>query len=263
MAISGISFPVCGFMVLRLNLVMMRYMLMHGVILGGAISLALNLPPVPVSFAVNIILILFMVIFTKTNSFDFSGSSSATMILSIALSSLVMHIADVPAKDTLNLLWGSPFSLKNIDIAILVFISLILILYVLLNFKNILTLFFNTDVAKSLGINVTLHYSVMVCVIAFIVAVAMKLLGAFLIDALLILPVLCASNSVSKKSGGVKKIFILSSLFGLFFSTAGYITAVVFDLPPAATISILSGFVYIVLLIRSKLTLKQKRLGNR
>ena len=244
MAISGFSFPICGLMVLRMNLVMMRYMLMHGVILGGALSLAMNLPVVPVSFGVNLLLILTMIFFNKNNTVDFSGGSAASMILSIAFSSLIMHIKDVPAKDTLNLLWGSPFALKNSDVMILAAISLLLIVYVILNYRNILALFFNVDVAKSLGINFRLHYFGMVGVIAIIVAVAMKLLGAFLIDALLILPVLAASSFESKKSGGIKKTMILSSGFGLSFAVVGYVIAVLADWPPAATISILAGLVY-------------------
>ena len=51
--VSGACFPLCGVMVLRLQLVPLRYMLMHGVILGGALALAFSLPVVPVILAVN------------------------------------------------------------------------------------------------------------------------------------------------------------------------------------------------------------------
>ena len=60
MSISGAVFPFCGVMVLRLNLVPMRYMLMHGVILGGAIAMALELPLLPITVAVNLILVFMM-----------------------------------------------------------------------------------------------------------------------------------------------------------------------------------------------------------
>ncbi|MBQ5569746.1 MAG: metal ABC transporter permease, partial [Treponema sp.] len=53
MVISGACFPLCGVMVLRLNLIPLRYMLMHGVIFGGALSLAVNLPLVPLTIFVN------------------------------------------------------------------------------------------------------------------------------------------------------------------------------------------------------------------
>lgn len=249
MIISGSTFPLCGVMVLRLNLFTMRYMLMHGVILGGAISLAFSIPVVPVSFVINLLLILIMIFFAKGNTFGFSGGIAAAMILSMAFSSFLMHVMNVPAKDTLSILWGSPFALKKIDNLILLIIGVGLVFYVVLNFKNIITLFYNIDIARSLGINVTAHYIGMVSLIAIVIAVAMKLLGAFLIDSLLILPVLSSSMCDIKKSGGIKKLFILSSVFGFGFAVVGYVIAVLFDFPPAATISILSGVVYMVLAI--------------
>lgn len=252
MMISGACFPLCGVMVLRLDLVPMRYMLMHGVILGGAIALAVNLPVVPVSLVINIILILAMLYFTKAQNFGFSGSSAGVMVLSMALASLIMHVKDVPAKDTLSLMWGSPYALTKADLGILSALAVMLVLYVILNFRNILALFFNQEVAKSLGVKVTLNRILMVMVIALVVALAMKLLGAFLIDSLLILPVLSAGQICGRKSCGIKKLFVLSSVLGLILSVIGYVTAVVLNWPPAATISLLSGLLLVLTSFRRK-----------
>ncbi len=224
---------------------------MHGVILGGALSLALNIPMLPVTFILNLVLILAMFFFAKGNSFGFSGGTAAAMILTMALSSFIMHIADVPAKDTLSVLWGSPFALKKTDLLMLILMSAFLVLYVVVNFKTIITLFFNMDIAKSLGINTTFHFGGMVCLIALIVALSMKILGAFLVDALLILPVLC-SSMIKKNSGGLKKLFIKSSILGFCFAVAGYVLAVMFNWPPAATISMLAAFSYLVIMIFTK-----------
>ncbi|MCR4580795.1 MAG: metal ABC transporter permease [Treponema sp.] len=247
MIISGAVFPVCGVMVLRLNLVPMRYMLMHGVILGGAISLSLHLPMIPSTLAVNLILVLFMLFTSSKKRPNFSGGSAATMVLSMALASLIMHISDVPAKDTLDLLWGSPFALTKSDLIILCEISVILLLYVIINFHNIQNIFYNQEIAASSGINVRLHYTVMVIIIALVIAVAMKLLGAFLIDALLILPVLSAAGlQKAFRKNGLKKLFILSSISGFIISTAGYITAVMTNLPPTAAIALLAGIFFVI-----------------
>ena len=97
-----------------------------------------------------------------------------------------------------------------------------------------------------MGINVNFHYTVMVLLIAVVVALAMKLLGAFLIDSLLLLPVLSASSISRKGSGGIKRLFIVSCIFGCTLSVTGYITAVIINWPPAATISILAGLVYLI-----------------
>lgn len=248
MMISGAVFPLCGVMVLRLNLVPMRYMLMHGVILGGAIALALHLPLMPITIFVNLILIAVLLGISSSNpkgNRNFSGGSAATMVLSMALASLIMHIKDVPAKDTLDLLWGSPFALSYTDIFILSGVALLLIFYILFNFRNIQNIFFSSEIAKSMGINVQFHYSTMVVLVAVTVAIAMKLLGAFLIDALLILPVLCASTILQKmKRNGLQKLFIASMITGCMLSTIGYVCAVMIDLPPTGTIALLAGLLF-------------------
>ena len=252
MIISGTFFPLCGLMVLRLDLIPLRYMLMHGVILGGALSLALNLPLFPVTLTINLLLIFIMMFFNKSQSFGFSGASAASMVLSMALASILMQLADVPAKDTLNLMWGSPFALTKSDLLILIAISILLLSYIIFNFKNILALFFNKDVAKAIGIKVHLNYTFMILIIALLVALAMKLLGAFLIDSLLILPVLNANLFCGKESSGIKKLFVTSSIFGLVISLLGYSLAVMINWPPAATISLLAVIIYIVLSFRKR-----------
>ena len=246
MFISGTFYPLCGVMILRMDLVPMRYMLMHGVILGGAISLAISLPVIPVTIVLNLILIFIMMGIMRTQSFGFSGASAAVMVLSMAAASIIMHVADVPAKDTLSLMWGSPFALTVPDLVCLGILALALVLYVILNFRTILALFFNKEIARSMGINVNFHYTVMVLLIAVVVALAMKLLGAFLIDSLLLLPVLSASSVSRKGSGGIKRLFFVSCIFGCALSICGYVTAVVINWPPAATISVLAGLVYLI-----------------
>jgi len=247
MIISGMSFPLCGVMVLRLNLIPLRYMLMHGVILGGALSLAMSLPLVPVAIFVNLIMVLGIVYLSKGQAFGLGYASAAGMILSMAFASITMHVKNVPAKDSLSLLWGSPFALKFYDVMLLVGISLLLFLYVVINYHNILAIFFNNEISQSLGINVKLHYTFMVLLIALVVSVAMKLLGAFLIDSLLILPVLCASRINTKRFCGIRNLFIISSALGLLFSLGGYIIAVICNIPPAATISVVAGTIFILL----------------
>ncbi len=248
MLIAGAAFPLCGVMVLRLDLIPMRYMLMHGVILGGAISLALSLPLFPVTAAVNLLLVFLLLALSKDKSSGFGPGSAAAMVVSMALASLIIHKSGVSANNTLNLLWGSPFALQNTDLAALAALAVFLVLYVTLNIRTILAVFYNREVARSLGINVDLHYTVMVTLIALVVALAMKLLGALLIDALLVLPVLAAARflAVRKKETGVTKLFIVSSAAGVLISAAGFILAVMFDLPPSASVSLAAGVLYIL-----------------
>jgi len=249
--LSGISFPLCGVMVLRLDLVPLRYALMHGVILGGAIALALNVSTLPIIILVNLLVVYFIIKIPSTNSF----SSAAAMVFTMGLASLLMHTCNVPAKDSLQLLWGSPFALSYFDLSVLFILTIIILFYISRNFNNIVSIFFDKSIAKSLGIKVDLNYNFMVIIIALCVALAMRLIGALLIDALLILPVLIATR-ISK---GTKTLFIYSSIFGLFLALSGFFSTLYFDFPLSATIAIIAVLTYIfVSLINSYKKRKRK-----
>jgi zinc transport system permease protein len=222
---------------------------MHGVILGGALSLVFSLPLLPVSVAVNLLLVFVLLRVTPDPAQGFGVGSAVAMVFSMALASLIMHAGKVPANDTLSLLWGSPFALTNMDVISLAGMAVLLLAYVALNFKKILALFYNQEVALSLGVNARFHYAAIVTLIALTVALAMKILGALLIDSLLILPVLLSTRiaALTQAGKGIGALFVISAVVGLILSLAGFTLALCFDLPPSGAIAIIAGGLYCLL----------------
>ena len=247
MVISGLSFPLAGVIIVRNGLIPMRYMLMHGVILGGIFSIALNLPLVPVVMLLNLILVTAMVLLNRSHT-SLSAASTAMMVFTMGLASLLGQVFDVPAKDTLEILWGSPFALVKSDLFILVALALTVTAYVVICFKPISMLFFDHDIARSSGVNVGFHNTLMLLMTALIISVAMKLLGALLIDALVVLPVLGASKNVKS----LKSMFVRSSMTGLILSVLGYLTALVTNLPVSGVLAILAAGAYLINLAIAK-----------
>ena len=241
MLISGISFPIAGVIVVQNGLIPMRYMLMHGVILGGVAALVLDVPMLAVVIPLNVILVLVMVRLSKEGR-NLSTASAAMMVCTMGLASLVSHLFDVPAKDTLEVLWGSPFALTQTDLILLASLGALAILYIALFFTPISMIFFDKDIASSMGVPVKAHNTVMVLITALIVSVAMRVLGALLIDALLVLPVVGAS----KNAKSLKQLFIQSSLTGLVLSLVGYLLALLWNLPVSGTLAILAVATFII-----------------
>ena len=251
MLISGATFPLAGVLIIRNSLIPMRYMLMHGVILGGIFSIALGLPLVPVVIVLNLLLVLIMAFVNKERTNGFSAVSTAMMVCTMGLASMFSHIFDVPAKDTLELLWGSPFALTRSDLCILAVLAVMLVIYVCIGFKQISMVFFDRDIAQSMGVNVRLHNFFMLLVTALVISIAMKMIGALLIDALVVLPVV----AVGQNARGLKNLFVKSSVTGFVISLTGYFTALLFNLPVSGVLAILS----ILLLIFYKII----KIGNR
>lgn len=240
MAVSGFSFPIAGVIILNNGLIPMRYMLMHGVILGGTLAIAWNLPMVLMVMLTNILLVLLMMAVNRSRSMTLANASTAMMVSTMGLASLISHVLDVPSKDTLEVLWGSPFALTTGDIVVIGLLSVALVVYCSVCFDIICVVFFDKDIAGAMGLNVRRHYTVMVMMTALAVAVSMKAMGALLVDALLILPVLIAARGAQ----GLKQLFVRSSLIGLALSISGYIVALVWNLPVSGVLALMSAVLY-------------------
>lgn len=245
MMISGAVFPLAGVIIVRDSLIPMRYMLMHGVILGGIISIAFGLPLIPVVILLNVLLVLIMV-FTKKDNLGgngFSTSSTIMMVFTMGITSLISKVFDVPAKETLDLLWGSPFTLTMSDLFILIILSIMLLIYVSVFFKEISMMFFDKDIAISMGVNINLHNTLMLLITAIIISVSMKMIGALLIDSLVILPVVIAG----KTARGLKDLFVRSSVTGFILSFAGYLLSLILNLPVSGVLAVLSAITLLVI----------------
>ncbi len=243
MLVAGLSFPLTGVLVIRLNLLPLRYTLMHGLILGGAISLALSLPELPVYVITSLALVVIMLLIGRNGNVNLGVSSAFLMVLSIALASIIAQKADVPAKDTLDMLWGSPFTISNLELGCFILLSVFIIFFIAVDFRALTLIFFDRDIAKTMMHNIVLHQGFAVILTALTVALAMRFVGALLIDALLLLPVMIAI----KRARGLKELFVMSASIGFISSFAGYLISLRFDLPPSAAVSMVSAIFYILL----------------
>lgn len=239
---AGSAFPLAGVMVLRLNLMQLRYTLMHGLLLGGALSLALDLPSLPVYLAVCVLTVLLVLHMSRSGGMNMGISSSFMMVMAVALAAVITQVADVPSKDTLELLWGSPFTVRWPELAAFALLSVAIVLFTILDWRTVNLMFFDRDVAIATGRSVRAHETVMVFLIAFSVAMSMRFVGALLIDALLLLPAVIAL----KRATSVRNLFITASLAGLGTAVSGFMLSLFFDLPPSSMIALASAILYIV-----------------
>jgi len=242
LAAASAVFPISGVMILRMNLLQMRFMLTHGVILGGALALVLQAPQLPVILAVNLAVVMLLIRLSEDNSGNPGRISAFLMVLTIGIAGILMHKFKVAARDTLSILWGSPFTLSSSDLIIILLIAAALVIYIVAGFNRISAVFFNTDLAQSAGVNVRSHRRIIIIVIALTTAAAIKLMGALLVDALMILPAFIAGSF----STSLKKSLINASLIGAATGLGGFYLSVRFDLPLSGSISILGAAFYLI-----------------
>lgn len=243
--ISGFTFPLGGVFILRMNILPIRYLLMHGVLLGGALGLATGTDLSLMSFGVNLLLILALSQSSRVLRTDYGHLSMFFMVASIAAASVITAVFHVPAKDSLTLLWGSLYSGSNSSVVFAIATGAGIVLFTTIFFKYLTAIFYDSDVAASLGIDVNRFELAVMLITSLVVASAMKLMGALLLDAQLIMPVVIAGLLAR----GLKQTMILSCLLGGGFSLAGFILSLLFDIPVSAGVAMCAAFVFIITII--------------
>ena len=248
LAIAGVTFPITGVYLFRLNLLPLRFMLMHGAILGGAVALALQINPFWTTIAINLLLVLFMAKTSRSMKADAGQISTFFMVISISLAFIFIYKFNVPAKDTLTLLWGNLFTLSWLEVIGIGFFALLLVGFQSIFRRQLRALFFDREIAFTSGINEShLYYSV-IFLTAITVALAMKLIGALLLDAILLLPPIIASFQAKSLKG----MILGSAIWGLAFATGGFLLSIAIDIPASSSIAALASLAFIVIYLTQK-----------
>lgn len=253
---AGFAFPVTGVYLLRLNLLPLRFMLMHGAILGGAIALAIQFNPFWTTIIINLMLVLFMARASRSMDVDTGQVSTFIMVISISLAFIFIYKFNVPAKDTLTLLWGSLFALSWTEVWGVIAFSLILIAFQWIFHRQLQAVFFDREIAFSSGVNEgRLYYSIIILT-AVTVAAAMKLIGALLLDALLLLPAIIASFH----SNSLRGVILWACIWGGVFALSGFFISLAVDIPASSSVAIMASAIFFAIYFMS---LRHKRIDYR
>ena len=243
--VAGIAFPLTGVYLLRLNLLLLRFMLMHGAILGGAVALAFQWNPFITTILINLMLVLLMTKTSRSLKADTGYISTFFMVISISIAFILVYKFNVQTKDTLSLLWGSLYASSWTEVAVVVFFSTLLIWFQIIYFRRLQAFFFDREIAYTAGVDERSLYYAIVLLTAVTVALAMKIIGALLLDALLLLPALIATLHAKSLRG----VIVWSSIWGGLFALGGFIIALLLDIPASSAIAALAAIVFIVIFI--------------
>jgi zinc transport system permease protein len=243
LTLAGLAFPITGVYLFRLNLLPLRFMLMHGAILGGAMALAFQINPFWTTIAVNLVLVLFMAKTSRSMKTDPGQISTFFMVISISLAFIFIYKFNVPAKDTLSLLWGNLFILSWTEVIGVGVFAFFLAAFQYFFRHQLRAMFFDREIAYTSGIDESKLYYAVIFLVAITVALAMKLIGALLLDAILLLPPVIASFHAKSLKG----MILGSAFWGGAFSLGGFFLSIVIDIPASSAIAALACLCFIVL----------------
>jgi len=146
------------------------------------------------------------------------------------------------APDLMTYLFGNILTVPFSDIVLMLVLDAIIILVVYSFYKEFLALCFDEEFATVRGVHAERLYLILLCLIALTIVVLIRVVGIILVIALLTIPAAMSRQFTSN----LKKMMMLSIIFGAVFSSGGIWLSYLFDVPSGATIVLVMSVVYLL-----------------
>jgi zinc transport system permease protein len=147
--------------------------------------------------------------------------------------------------DLFGYLFGSLLAVTPQDLALISALALATVLLLLFLRKELLFLTFDEEQAKAVGLPTTLLQTTLLVFLGLTVVVAIKVVGAVLVAALLVVP----GASALQVSSDHRKVFPISIALGVVAAVGGLTVSYVANLAPGATVVLFSSGMFAVSLV--------------
>lgn len=234
-ALIGLMAPLMGvFLVLR-RLSMIGDTLAHVSIAGVALGFLINFYPLGVGLVFA--LLASFAIERLRKAYKTYAELSIAIIMSggVALASLLFTMGKGFSVNVTSYLFGSIYTLDNVDLYLMIGVTILVTGFVLLNYKEMFLLFFDEDAAGVSGLPLRFYNIAITMLTALVISVAIKIVGALLVSALLTIPV--AASLVIARS--FKHSVYMSVLFAEVSAIGGLVIAGLWNLAPGGTVVML------------------------
>src|SRR5690554_6024557 len=184
--------PLIGIFIVLRRLSMIRDTLAHVSIAGVALGFLINVYPLGMGL-VFAVLAAFAIEKLRKAYKGYAELSIAIMLSGgVALASIFFTMGRGFNMDVHSYLFGSILSLNDIDLWMVLAVTIVVITVVLIYMKEMFLVTFDEDAASVSGLPLSLFNIMITVLTALVVSVAIKIVGALLVSALLTIPIACS-----------------------------------------------------------------------
>ena len=251
-ALAGIACSLIGTFVVRMKLSSIGFCMSHAAFAGAALGVLISYDPLLCAMIFAIITAFFLGPVTDKAKLNIDTIIGIAFPLTMALGLLFLAFASesMDFSSIMGVLWGSIFGLNNDKVIKLAVLTTAIIILVVLFSKEFSAIMFNRKMAEESGINTKLFQYLVLFLTSITVALSFKLVGGLLIYSLIVIP----TSAAYQFCYDMKKILILSPVFGVAGCMLGLLMSLEFDFPLGTAIAIA-----VVLLFAVSVLLSPKR----
>jgi ABC-type Mn2+/Zn2+ transport system permease subunit len=258
--LAGFVCSTMGTFVVRMNLASIGYLMSHAAFAGAAFGLMLSIDPMIGALIFSFLTAIILGPLAEKARLQSNVVIGFLFSFMIALAFIFLnYIPGQAASGTaLRILWGSIFSVTYNDLLLLFLLSFVLIVFIIIFYKELVAVMFNRKLAESSGVNTKLFYFTVLFCTGFAVSLSLRIVGGLLVFALIINP----TSTAYQFFYDFKKILIFSPLIGIFSCLLGFYLSLMSDFPIGASIVIVSAlfFAFAIIISPKRKVNKKKRI---
>ena len=202
----------------------------------GGIGLAIYLG-IPVLFGATVFAIITAVIIAMLTLKNRNRADSIIGLMwafGMALGIIFIDITPGYNVDLMSYLFGSIIAVSSGDVLYMAILDIFIISIVMIFYKQILAVSYDSEFASLRGINTKFFYTLILILASLCVVAAIKAVGLILVIALLTIPTYLAESFASRLS----TMMILSSALATLFTIIGLAISYYYDISSGASIII-------------------------
>ncbi len=254
--LAGFACSTTGAFVVRMNLASIGYLMSHAAFAGAAFGLMVSIDPIigAIIFSFGISFILGPLAEKARLESNIVIGFLFSFMIALAFIFLNFIPGNAASARALRILWGSIFSVSTNDLLLLSIFSFIIVIFVVIFYKELIAIMFHRKLAESSGVNTRLYYFAVLFLTGIAVSLSIRIVGGLLVFALIINP----TSTAYQFFYDFKKIFIFSPIIGIISCLVGFWLSLLTDFPIGASIVLISAIFFSIAIILSPKRKKRK-----
>ena len=240
--LASISCGIIGVYVVVKRIVFISGGIAHASFGGIGLGYYLGINPILGVLPFSIASALSMGLVSKRSRLPEDTAIGILWAMGMSIGIILVSLTPGYAPDLMTYLFGNILTVPFSDIVLMLVLDAIIILVVYSFYKEFLALCFDEEFATVRGVHAERLYLVLLCLIALTIVVLIRVVGIILVIALLTIPAAMSRQFTSN----LKKMMLLSIMFGAVFSSGGIWLSYLFDVPSGATIVLVMSVVYLL-----------------
>jgi manganese/iron transport system permease protein len=245
--LGGVACSVIGVFVVLMHMPFIGVAMSHAAFAGALLGLWLGFEPLIGALVLS--LLAAAVVGPLADRGELSPETSLGVIFSLMLgiAFLFMGLMPYARSSAMELLWGSILTNTRSDIIILAVVAIVVVLLVVVFYKEIKATIFNRNMALAVGLPATIILYGVLFLTGATVTASLRSIGGLLVFSLILNPAAAAYQLTYS----MKRMFLLSALFGVISGWAGLLFSYLFDIPSGATIVVTSSVIFLLAVVFS------------